>query len=107
MGEFNGLTYGISYEGATTPSVELMEYAVSRLNPASRLLTALDREKERWIAKYIQAAVEVGQLEFDEVTFYRSNGRNWTFGILGPETDGKAWRIEFQEQECTGLGFDS
>lgn len=107
VGETNELAFCLSHEGGSEPTAELLAYAESLLSPPTPLLDGLHSEQKKWLAKYPNNAPEIESLKYDHVTFYRHKGKNRVFAMLGPETDGRAWRIEFQEHKCTGLGFDS
>ena len=107
IGRTNELTFCLSHEGDSEPSRELLAYALSLLSPPRPLLEGLQHAKSTWLAKYPRNASEIESLTYEQVTLYRRKGKNRVFAMLDPETDGRAWRIEFQEHRCTGLGFDS
>ena len=108
QGSHNGLVFSLSYEGGPEPSSELLAYAQQFLQPESLLGASLEREKQQWIHWYPNSAAEVAVLQFEHITFYRHKGKLRIFASLKPEGErGRAWRIEFGEVTCEGLGFDS
>lgn len=106
-GEADGLAFCLSHEGGSEPTAELLAYAESLLFPPTLLLDGLHSERKKWLARYPNKASEIDLLKYEHITFYRQKGKNRVFAMLGPETDGRAWRVEFQEHRCTGLGFDT
>ena len=106
LGSIHGVSFCIADEGAAMPSVELLAYAEGMLCPPTAIFDALQKEKSAWQAKYPNSAAEVSQLVYDQVALYRHKNRCWAMGLLGPEQDMRAWRVEFQGYKCEGLGFD-
>ena len=107
VGETSGLPFCLSHHGTPEPTGELLAYAETMLSPPTPLLEGLRHEKHSWLTKYPRNTAEVAALNYVQVTFYRHKEKNQVFATLGPDTDGRAWRIEFQENRCMGLGFDS
>jgi hypothetical protein len=107
IGEINELAFCLSHEGGPEPTAELLAYAESLLSPPRPLFEGLNSAKRAWLAKYPNNASEIEPLKYDQVAFYRHKGKNRVFAMLGPEAESRAWWIEFQEDKCTGVGFDS
>jgi len=106
-GALGDLAFCLSSEGEPEPSLALLAYAESLLCPPTPLMDGLQREKSRWLAEYQDNAAEVEFLVYGQVTFHRHKGRNRVFATLDPEINDRAWRLEFKEHTCVGLGFDS
>ncbi len=108
-GKYAGIDILLSFEtGLPSPSNELKKYALSVLNNPNVLEKALKVEKEKFIAAYPEYAMEVNGLRYAIINFYRYKSRvNRMIASLEPGDDYRAWRIEFEEYKCEGLGFDS
>ena len=107
LGSAGGLAFSIAYEGTPMPSPELLAYAQRMLLDASPLAGALQAEKAAMRIEFPLNAGEIDRLFYEQVGLSRHKGKNRVFAMLGPDNDERAWRIEFGEDECEGLGFDS
>ena len=108
-GTYSGMEFLLAFEnGKDSPSQEVRNYALSVLSSTSILEDALEAEKRKYIAKYPNSEKEVAALRYEVVNFYRYKSRaNRIIASLGPGENFRAWRIEFAENVCEGLGFDS
>lgn len=106
-GSFNGLAYVLSYEKKEVPNPDMLAYAVRVLRNRDWLVQTLEQEKRSWIAKYPDNAAEIETLQFGTISFYRHKDAFHIFASLNPEVGDRAWRIEYKNDQCMGLGFDS
>jgi hypothetical protein len=107
LGSVNGLSFCLAHEDSPEPSKEVVAYAEEMLRAPHLLRDPLEEQKGVWAKKYPAQATEISQLSYEQITFYRHKGKNQVFASLGPESANRSWRIEFQNHECKGLGFDS
>lgn len=107
-GIFDSLQFSIAYDKEETPSLEIVEYARSVLQDQSWLNKGLEDEKEKMISELPDLnSDEIESLNFESLSFFRRKGKNCIFAILSGGLDYRAWRIEYTENTCDGLGFDS
>ncbi len=94
--------------GMSAPSDELRLYAIDILNSDGFLARELDSVKQSYIADILESEDEVTRLDYVDINFYRYKSKyNRIIASLGPGENYRAWRIEFGEKSCEGLGFDS
>lgn len=108
-GTYSGMEFLLAFEnGKDSPSQEVCDYALSVLAAPSILMDALEAEKRKYISKYPSSEKEVVALQYEVINFYRYKSRaNRIIASLGLGENYRAWRIEFAENVCEGLGFDS
>jgi len=107
LGSFNGFSFSLAYEKVSRPAQQLVAYALRLMQKREWLTQTLEAEKEKWKREYPAQAAEIDALEFDHLGFYRYKSANQVFANLTPESDDRCWRIEYKEDTCMGLGYDS
>ena len=105
-GEYGGLTYLIAYDRAATPTPALLAYAREVLGDAEGLRETIGRSMRLGEAEYPAYADEVQKLEIDTVSFFEHKRTRRMLVSLAGGRDGRAWRVEFKDQTCEGIGFD-
>jgi hypothetical protein len=106
-GDFNGLKFSLANAGSLNLPNELVAYAASTLVEPSFLVSSVDEEKQKWIARNPAEAAEIEQLRIGVIGFRWRNSMGGILAMLEPESDKRLWRIEFEGVSCRGLGFDS
>ena len=107
-GEFEGFRFSISYEWTGEPDPALVEYAREILRSREWLLDTLIREKITAKTLYgDDLSSEIDRLEYGTIHFMLQKKERVIVAGLGEDGDGRAWRIEFMERSCSGIGFDS
>ena len=112
FGEFNGHKFGLSYEGLKKPSEAVVSYAREILNDSPWLSATLAEAKKKKIEKYgrkygDQYKSEVESLSFGRIVFYIYKGKRRIMADLEGGNEYRLWRIEYNDRNCEGIGFDS
>lgn len=106
-GEFGGFRFTISYERTWEPDPGLVGYAREILRSREWLVDTLIREKTTAKSEYGgDLSSEIDRLEYGTIHFMVQRKERVIFAGLGEGGDGRAWRIEFIERSCSGIGFD-
>ena len=106
-GECNGIRYLISYNHQAVPDPKLLAYARDVLANRDIFNRAIERAKASALAANPRFAEEIAELRVDAIYFYSSRT---TLGImvdLAGGREGRSWRVEFGEDGCEGIGFDT
>ena len=108
LGSFNGFSYLLFYEGQKTPADDLSAYAVRMLSGKEQFLAAINSAKVDGLGAYpLSYSDEIRGLKLGLVYFYRNEHRLRILADLDGGHDHRAWWVEFLEQRCEGIGFDS
>lgn len=109
-GECNGIKYLLSFERiSSVPVKELIDYAVGFLSDPTWVLASLEQAKQEAIEEFDDGNYEeeIKSLMIDEVHFYLYKNRRRIIAGLDGGRDFRAWKIEYEEKTCEGIGFDS
>ena len=107
---YNGFEVILSYEkGNEKPSAELMQYASSMLKSPDYLFRALATAISEFKIEFSEDEKVLDSLEYTVVNFYRykSKVNRIIASLESPFEERRTWRIEFCEQNCEGLGYDT
>lgn len=109
QGNFKGYLFLISLEKEKSePTSEILNYAYHILANTEILKTGLESEKLKYLARYPKDFMEVETLKYESVSFYRYKSKeNRIIASLTSSSEYRAWRIEFSNETCEGLGFDT
>ncbi len=107
-GEFEGFRITISYEWTKEPDPGLVEYAREILRSQNWLTDCLEREKTTAKSEYgDDYSREIELLEYGTIHFMLQKKIRVILADLQKGRDFRAWRIEFQDRNCIGIGFDA
>jgi hypothetical protein len=106
-GEFYGTRYLIAHDGGSVPSPDLLLYARTMLGPPAPLETKVQRAKRIVTAQHPALAGEIAHLEVGTVSFSMRKRTRRIFGVLQGGKSDRCWRVEFTEDFCDGIGFDT
>ena len=106
-GVHDGLAFTIGCLGGSRPAEDLIAYARHMITRRDWLEAELARAKHAVPPHLAKFGDELQALRFERIHFTITRGKRYTFGELGPGRDYRAWRIEFTDDKCQGIGFDS
>jgi hypothetical protein len=116
-GSYNGFNFLISYDLKARPDETVLAYARESLNDRAWLDGSLAEAKEKHkgeIGEKNRAfyGPEMDELTWETISFGRHirgkhQGKLYIFASLASGRDYRAWRIEFVQRTCEGMGFDS
>ena len=106
-GVHDGLAFTIGFQGDATPAEDLVAYARQMITGREWLEAELARAKQAVPPHLAKFGDELQDLRFERFHFSITRGARYTFAELGPGRDYRAWRIEFTDDKCQGIGFDS
>lgn len=112
LGEFRGLKFSLAYEGLKQPSDVVITYAREILSDSSWLSSTLAEAKIKQIKKYGRNLSElhrseVESLSFGTICFYVYKSKRRIIADLEGGKEYRAWRIEYSDRQCDGIGFDT
>jgi hypothetical protein len=118
QGSYNGFQFSIAYDRTPVPDDGLLAYVRESLNNPDWLNSSLAEAKEKYKCECRPKDREFYSAEIDELTWEslyfarysgggKRGGKLFILASLEPGRDFRAWRIEFFEHTCEGLGFDS
>ncbi len=106
-GESEGIMFLVAYDLQSTPTEDLLVYARQMLADPAQFREIVERAKPAAIAVNPRLANEVEGLRVVAVLFYRYKTVRRIFaGLEGGKRD-RSWRVEFSEEHCEGIGFDT
>lgn len=105
-GEHGGLKYLLAYEGRATPGDELLGYARMVLADPQAFVRAVERAKADAAAENPWLADEIAELRVGVLYFSHQGTPGILAGLEGGK-EGRSWRVEFGEEGCAGIGFDT
>ena len=106
LGWLDGIAVSVTYTGQSQPARSLIDYGVSLAQDQGWLTAEIQRQSEQYIAQKPFYADEVRELTIGVISVYENKGVNKALIQLKGGHDYRAWRIEFTEQSCNGIGFD-
>jgi hypothetical protein len=107
LGEYKGRRFGLAYEGKSAPTSELITYAHEVLDDSPWLDSSLAEAKQQAIKDYPESShEEIKSLAWGAIHFYRHKGIRRIIADLDGGKDYRAWRIEYHDRQCEGIGFD-
>lgn len=107
LGECQNRKFGLAYEGMSTPTSELIAYAHEVLDDPAWLDASLAEAKQQAIKEYPEPShEEIKSLVWGSIHFYRHKGNRRIIADLDGGKDYRAWRIEYHDRQCEGIGFD-
>jgi len=108
VGQYQDKKFGLAYEGKCAPTSELMAYAHDVLTEPGWLDASLAAAKQQAVKEYPEPAhEEIQGLVWGAIHFYRHKGVRRIIADLEGGRNDRAWRIEYQDRKCEGIGFDS
>ena len=119
FGSCNGFHFSIAYDRTRVPDDGLLTYVRESLSDPTWLNSALAQAKEQYKQEFRPNDREFYSAEIDELTWEslhfgrysgggaKRRGKLFILASLEPGRDFRAWRVEFFEHTCEGLGFDS
>ncbi|QIF04592.1 hypothetical protein [Roseimicrobium sp. ORNL1] len=110
-GEYRGLKFSLDYDRLRKPTDAVVAYAREVLTDPEYLVASIAAGKERDKARFAMYggfyAAEIDGLTIGEISFYiHKQTRRMLIGLEGGR-DYRAWRIEYVDRICEGIGFDS
>ena len=107
LGEYRGRKFGLAYEGTSAPRSELIAYAHEVLDDPEWLDASIAQAKQQVIKTYPEPSHdEIRSLAWGAIHFYRHKGARRIIADLEGGKDYRAWRIEYHDRQCEGIGFD-
>jgi len=106
-GVSNGVQVSVAYGGGSEPDSWLIEYAISLVENRAWLEAAVVEASNKYLTKHPSYTDEVRGLAIDSIHIYDNEGIRSAFIELKGGRDYRAWRMDFAERKCYGLGFDS
>lgn len=107
LGEYENRSFGLGDEGQSTPTSELIDYARSVLSDLEWLDGSLADVKRELMEKLPASChEEINSLAWGSIHFFRRDGIRRIFAELDGGQNDRAWRIEFRDRTCEGIGFD-
>ena len=106
-GEYGGIKYTIQYGREAAPTSELLAYARAVLTAPDRLNGSFQDARAAALAEYPAYADEIAALRIDAMRFYvHKTTRRILADLAGGKSD-RSWRMEFLDNDCEGIGFDT
>src|SRR5262249_39831391 len=106
-GEASAMSYIVAYEGLEAPPHDLLMYAREILANRDRFRAAVESAREPLILQQPLLAEEIAALRIGTLCFYKhKNVRRILANLDGGKGD-RSWRVEFREDQCEGIGFDT
>ena len=106
-GEYKGIRFLIGYAGRSAPTDDLLAYAREMLADPDAFLRAIDRARPAVVAQLPRLADEIAGLRVEDVYFSRNKTGRYIFATLAGGRRDRSWRVEFAEEHCEGIGFDT
>jgi hypothetical protein len=106
VGIANSIRYVISYQGDSTPDQLVLEYAKQMLLP-NKLMDAIEQAKPTAIQENQRLSEEIHGLRLGTVHIGTDGKRGGIFAELEGGRHDRSWRVEFNEEHCEGIGFDT
>ena len=107
LGELSGTKFSLAYDGAARPSEVLIAYAKEILVDRQWLESTLNEAKVRARQEFEEFFwEEINALNFGRIHFYLHHSKRRILADLNGGKDDRAWRIEYQDRDCEGIGFD-
>ncbi len=106
-GEYGGIRYLIAYERGATPTSEALAHARMVLADPGVFLAAIERAKGTEAVERPWFSEEIAGLRIGEVYFYCSRSKRSILIDLPGGKEDRSWRVEFGEEGCEGIGFDT
>lgn len=107
LGARRQVKFGLAYDRKSSPAAELIAYAHQVLCGGAWMENSLAEAKQRARQEYPQAYhEEIQGLTWGTVHFYLHKGTRRIIADLEGGRDDRAWRIEYHDRECEGIGFD-
>jgi hypothetical protein len=106
-GEHGGFRYLVAYDRRATPASNLLAYARNVLADPAAFAAAVERAKRDAAAEYPRLAEEIAGLRVETVSFFARQGARGIFVTLAGGKEDRCWRVEFGENGCEGIGFDT
>ena len=108
LGDFNSLRFSLAYDGAPRASEQVVAYAREFLADPQWLAASLAEAKKGAKDEYAPFYdPEIDALSFGRIHFHLYKHKRRIFAELEGGRDFRAWRIEFADRHCEGIGFDS
>jgi hypothetical protein len=106
-GECDAIAYIVAYEGLQTPPHDLVLYARETLANRGEFRAAVESAKKIAVSQHPKLAEQITALKIGTACFYRyKNVRRILADLNGGQGD-RSWRVEFTEDQCEGIGFDT
>jgi hypothetical protein len=107
LGDYKHKKFGLAYEGKSTPTSELIAYAHEVLDDPAWLDATLAEARQQALKEYPGPLhAEIQSLSWGAIHFYRRKGVRGIIADLNGGKDYRAWRIEYRDRHCEGIGFD-
>lgn len=107
VGQHTGFQIVLAHENRTHPPVPLLAYAVEALRQPHRFREALEAAVANCAPHYRPFQQEMAELRYDTLYFSVGKHGRRLFATLTPGREYRAWRLEFRDLVCDGIGFDS
>lgn len=107
LGEYKNRKFALAYEWKSTPTSELIAYAHEVLDDSAWLDASLAEAKQQALNEFPKTShEEIKALAWGAIHFYRHKGARRIIADLDGGKDYRAWRIEYHDRQCEGIGFD-
>jgi hypothetical protein len=106
-GSFNGFRFILAHECGSHPPEALKAYAIEVLQDRDALLAALAHSIATAPDYLKPFREEMLTLGYEDLVFSVGVRGRGIFASLGPGRDHRCWRLEFNDRNCEGIGFDS
>lgn len=103
----NGITLFIAYTAQSEPDPVLIEYGISLVKERAWLESEIESAAHQFALRDAFYQNEVRGLKIGGIYVDRRKGINSALVDLTGGRDYRAWRLEFTERICMGMGFDS
>lgn len=107
LGILNGIPVSVAYTEQSEPDPILIEYGISLAQDIAWLKAEIESQANRYISEHPSYDDEVRGLAITVIRVDRRKGTNTALIDLAGGRDFRAWRVEFSERTCEGMGFDS
>ena len=109
IGECNGIKFSLAYERkSSVPVKELVVYATEFLGDQKSVNASLEQAKREAQNEYSKSYKgEIESLRIGVVHFYRHKDKRRIIADLMGGENFRSWRIEYNDKNCEGIGFDS
>ena len=103
----DGLRFSLGDEDDSPPSPGLKSWANRMLSDSGFLVESLEAAIASAPDHLRRFEDEMKGLRFSHLYFSESPKGRYLFAALEPGPDNLCWRLEFLEDECVGIGFDT
>ena len=108
LGDFNAHQFSLEYDGSPRASEQVVAYAREFLADPQWVEASLAEAKAAARDEYAPSYdPEIDALTFGRIHFYIHKRNRRVFAQLLGGHDYRAWRIEYADRQCEGIGFDS